>query len=920
MERHWDDLQNEKHAPEWTLRAVEQPVRNHLAESARLSATGKYGLAGRLKNAYQMVIDRARNCCRGFTTLDEIWPDRGSSGGTSGKGSSPFCQRRVGAGINTRPIPIEYLPLESAISIGMAYQFSLERQISAMFMKTTIVHHCFDRHGGGYGQLFTTSIQHPLQEGPTQNTLSDEESEVFERQLDTDASFHEEASRLETEPWSKRFTHIASARTSPTIHKLAITTSLLPTLSNFLQTLRARANHRLRLSNELSDSDILAGLDVDGPADAARGPMNTRRRRLGGDVCAIFVHAGAGYHSVQNERIHLHACEQKTRVFPADEIIPYPSAAKAAMNVLSEGGGAVDAVEVAIRVLEDKEITNAGYGSNLSLEGTVECDATIVDHYGRSGAVGAVGQIQHPIHLARLVLDYSTKPLSLRRVPPNLLAGPGATDFAESLHMPVLPPDSLVSHSARDRWLNWARDLKAAESKASQSNEGSETGDSPTNYPQHLDEFEFAQPLAPSEPERQLYTMRQDPPGSDHSATSPAKRMNMDATISPTPPHVTWAGQPPGNDGEPEKAFGDLGDGDADAFVDENPPMTRPVPPRRSTAQSEMGSNKAFTLAAIPSPVLEKKVILRDGPPPAPQPPIHYEQDAVPFGSVSLDDDITDTVGAIAIDCLGNIAAGSSSGGIGMKHKGRIGPAALVGVGTAVVPAEPDDPEKTSVATVTSGTGEHMATTMAASTCANRLYTSTRKSKRGGSESTDDDSAIKGFIEKDFMGHPSVRTSYSTGGIGVLGVKKTNDGIWLYFAHNTDSFAMASMSSEESKPRSVMSRSKENNRVVSGGRSIKYHRGHTWPVGHHSTWPGHVDPSPSPEQPAKRQKRHRVPPTGVPPSESDSEEQDSNHCYKVVYKQRMREVYGPKTGIAEHIARIKLRSQSSGTSDRGLGP
>lgn len=86
-------------------------------------------------------------------------------------------------------------------------------------------------------------------------------------------------------------------------------------------------------------------------------------------------------------------------------------------------------------------------------------------------------EIQHPIHLARLILDYSAKPLSLRRVPPNLLAGPGATDFAESLHMPVLPPDGLVSHSARDRWLKWARDLKAAESRVSQSNEGSETGE-----------------------------------------------------------------------------------------------------------------------------------------------------------------------------------------------------------------------------------------------------------------------------------------------------------------------------------------------------------------------------------------------------------------------------------------------------------
>lgn len=68
------------------------------------------------------------------------------------------------------------------------------------------------------------------------------------------------------------------------------------------------------------------------------------------------------------------------------------SACKAAMAILKNGGTAVDAVEIAIKVLEDREITNAGYGSNLAMDGVVECDAVVVDHFGRSGGVGAVAR------------------------------------------------------------------------------------------------------------------------------------------------------------------------------------------------------------------------------------------------------------------------------------------------------------------------------------------------------------------------------------------------------------------------------------------------------------------------------------------------------------------------------------------------
>ncbi|KAH0380139.1 N-terminal nucleophile aminohydrolase, partial [Aureobasidium melanogenum] len=171
-------------------------------------------------------------------------------------------------------------------------------------------------------------------------------------------------------------------------------------------------------------------------------------QKNGADQPCIFVHAGAGYHSLQNERIHLQACND---------------AAKAAMVILRTGGTALDAIEIAIKVLEDREITNAGYGSNLAVDGVVECDATIVDHFGRSGAVGAVSQIKNPISLARTLLDRSTQLLTLRRVPPNLLVGQGAIEFAASVDMPILPYDALVSPAAKERWLKWRNDLNTVE-------------------------------------------------------------------------------------------------------------------------------------------------------------------------------------------------------------------------------------------------------------------------------------------------------------------------------------------------------------------------------------------------------------------------------------------------------------------------
>ena len=98
------------------------------------------------------------------------------------------------------------------------------------------------------------------------------------------------------------------------------------------------------------------------------------------------------------------------------------AALDAGTAVLAGGGGALDAVEAAVRVLEDDPHFNAGRGAALTREGTAELDASIMD--GRTRAAGAVARVSYtrsPVALARAVMERS------RHV---FLAGVGADAFS----------------------------------------------------------------------------------------------------------------------------------------------------------------------------------------------------------------------------------------------------------------------------------------------------------------------------------------------------------------------------------------------------------------------------------------------------------------------------------------------------------
>lgn len=148
-------------------------------------------------------------------------------------------------------------------------------------------------------------------------------------------------------------------------------------------------------------------------------------------TAAIIVHGGAGAIEDERRAACVAGCEE---------------AAAAGWARLEAGGSALDAVEAAVRALEDNPEFNAGYGAVLNRAGVVEVDACIMSAERATPAIGAVGAVpwlRHPVTLARRVLEDGEH---------VLLVGDGALAFAREQGIEPESAATLITTRARSRY------------------------------------------------------------------------------------------------------------------------------------------------------------------------------------------------------------------------------------------------------------------------------------------------------------------------------------------------------------------------------------------------------------------------------------------------------------------------------------
>lgn len=111
-----------------------------------------------------------------------------------------------------------------------------------------------------------------------------------------------------------------------------------------------------------------------------------------------------------------------------DDKEAYASGLKVAIDegyrLLRQGASALEAVIKTVVIMEDSPIFNAGTGSSLTIDGTVEMDAAVMTQDGRFGGVCCIQGVKNPILVAEKVMTMTDH---------LILAGAGATEFARKI-------------------------------------------------------------------------------------------------------------------------------------------------------------------------------------------------------------------------------------------------------------------------------------------------------------------------------------------------------------------------------------------------------------------------------------------------------------------------------------------------------
>lgn len=137
----------------------------------------------------------------------------------------------------------------------------------------------------------------------------------------------------------------------------------------------------------------------------------------------------------------------------------------AGYKALQSGKSSLDAVEIAIRMLEDSPLFNAGKGAVFTSEGKNELDASVMD--GKTlgaGAVAGLRRVKNPISLARAVMEKS---------PHVMMSGDGAEKFAREMNIELVEEKYFWT---QERWDSLQKILKEEKAKPASAPKPTETG------------------------------------------------------------------------------------------------------------------------------------------------------------------------------------------------------------------------------------------------------------------------------------------------------------------------------------------------------------------------------------------------------------------------------------------------------------